>query len=153
MPRPSTQPHAEKAKKPINFGTSTIEMGYGKNKRMVFAPSLSSPHDPMDITFVSSHRMDSLANELSDEHNAGLSSFLEIESHSGLSHFGDAYMAAMEKFRDAAAEKLVNERQNSLGPMFKEHLAFEVNDWEAKKAYKAFIDMDADKDGKITSTE
>merc|ERR1719265_82545 len=96
--------------------------------------------------------IEAVADELSDVYNAGMSSFLEIESHESLQDLGETYLKKMEPFRTAAAKKLANQA-DGMGMMFEDHMLFDINEWEAKKAFKAFTEMDMDGDGRISAQE
>lgn len=128
-----------------------LEVGQGSDRKLVFPPSLQQTVTT-DVMLASPEEMEDVADELHEEHNAGLSSFLELDSHESFQAFGDSYMKAMDPYMKAAAKKLVN-RQHGLSDMFEEHMLFEVNDYESKKAWKAFHDMDLDDDGKISKAE
>lgn len=132
-----------------------LEVGNGDERKLIFPTSLQQKHLPTEVMMASPWDLENVSEdhpELAEMHNAGLSSFLEIDSHESFQNFGDAYMKAMEPYMKEAAKKLAH-KENGMGPMFLDHLEFEVNDWESKKAWKAFHDMDANDDGKISRQE
>lgn len=129
-----------------------LEVGSGDNRKLIFPNSLQQKNTAVEMMMATPQEMEDVADDLHEEHNAGLSSFLEIDSHESFQKFGDAYMKAMDPYMKAAAKKLVN-GENGLGQMFEDHMLFEVNDYESKKAWRAFHDMDTNDDGKITKEE
>lgn len=133
------------------LGHQPIEIMNGGDRSLAFPGSINQ-NSPLAYMLATPEEMEEVADHLSEEHNAGLSSFLELDHHDSFQAFGDDYMKAMNPYVKQAAKELIN-KEHGLGEMFEEQMLFDLNDYEGKKAWKAFHDMDTNDDGKITKAE